>query len=653
MKKFVKNFVLITFFVGLTIFFALGGYILSIFLKNRNIPLNMASIITPQTSICVVDEDGKTINEQNTYSKKYTKLREMPPHLYQAFISIEDKNFYTHKGINLPRILGATVQNIKNKSFSQGASTISQQLIKNTHLSSEKTINRKVKEIILTKKLEKKLSKEEILESYLNVIYFGNNCYGITEASNYYFSKSPKDLNLTESATLAGIIKSPSKYSPTSNPKECKLRRNVVLKEMTKDKKISEEEYENLAKQDICLKISSREKNNLNTYSENAIDEAISILHLPAKQIALAEFKIHTYQNQNLQKKLENAISSTSPSSDFSGIVIDNASHGIKAYTGKGILKTIDVKRQPGSCIKPILVYAPALNEDIISPETQILDEKITIGEYSPENIGGKFHGYISAKEALSKSINIPAIKILSYTGINKAKKYAQNMGFEFDKQDNSYALGLGGMTYGISLKNLANAYSTFANQGNFCQARFVSHITDKDGKIIYKNIPTEKRVLRKDTCYLMTDMLKETAKNGTAKKLNSLGIEIASKTGTVGKKGSDKNLDAWNISYTPELTFGVWMGNLDNSPISIAGGNQPTQACKNFFEGFENKPFEKPNEVVEKEIDLTELEQNHRVQLASPFAPQRYKKTCLFSRFNLPPTSKNFLSETSKDFSI
>jgi len=549
MKKIIKTTLLILLFLFLALFLTLSGYILSIYLQNRNLSLNLNAINISPTSICVLDKTGQKVDELNTYSTSYTKLREMPAYTYQAFISIEDKNFYQHHGINPLRILSATIKNLKNKSFSQGASTISQQLIKNTHLSSEKTIKRKIKEIILTRKMENNLSKEEILESYLNIIYYGNNCYGITEAAEYYFSKKPQTLTLAESATLAGLIKSPSKYSPIIHPEICQKRRNLVLSEMLKDKKITEEDYEKSSNSKLILSLSNTNDNRLNNYSESAIDEAMQILHLPAKQIALAGLKIHTYQDKSLQKKLEQNLLNQLDSSDYAGIIIDNKSHGITAYSGKSAYKILDAKRQPGSCIKPLLVYAPALNEDIISPETQILDEKLSIGDYSPENIGRNYNGYVSVKTALSRSINIPAVKVLSYIGINKAKKYAESMGIKFDKKDDSYALALGGMTYGVSIKDLTSAYSTFANQGNYAESKFVSYISDKNGKIIYRHTPYEKNVLRKDTCYLMTEMLKETAKNGTAKKLNSLPIEVASKTGTVGKKGSKQNLDAWNIS--------------------------------------------------------------------------------------------------------
>lgn len=651
MKKFVKICLISTICIFSSCLIGTSGYLGSMYLKYSKESLDSTALSSPSTQISILDTDNRPIKEDNSTNSSFVKLNQLNPNTYEAFISIEDKTFYKHNGINLKRILKASINNLKSMSFKQGASTISQQLIKNTHLSSEKTIKRKIHEIALTKKLERSMNKNEILETYLNIIYFGNNCYGLEEASNYYFSKPSKNLSLSESATLAGMINSPNKYSPINHEEKCIKRRNLVLDEMLKDKKITQEECIEAKKQPIHLTLNSENENCLNSYSESAIDEAISILKLPAKQIALAGYKIHTYQNKGTQEKLEKSLDDVNfKGADYAGIVIDNQSHGVTGYIGNSAYKILNAKRQPGSCIKPLLCYAPALNENIISPSTQILDEEIKIGEYSPKNINGKLHGYISAREALSKSINIPAVKVLSYLGIDKAKNYASKMGIEFDESDNSYSLALGGMTYGVNLKQLASAYSTFANKGNFSEAKFVSYITTKDGKLLYRHIPTEKNILREDSSYLITSMLEESATSGTAKKLSGL-VNIASKTGTVGKKGSKLNLDAWNISYTPNEVCGVWCGNLDNSPISISGGNEPTVVVKNYFSGVKTQPFDRPTSIVERDIDLTELEDNHRVALASDFTPERFKKTEIFSTYNLPIESSNFSTLPKTNF--
>ena len=638
MKKFIKVFLIILFICILACLIGVAFYISSIYVSARAMPLNKEALSSPYISLQVFDSENKPIKEDNEINKAVVNISNISDSTKNAFISIEDKSFYNHHGVNYKRIFKAMINNLKARSLKEGASTITQQLVKNTQLTSEKTFERKIKEIALAQRLEKNYTKDEILELYLNVIYFGNNCYGIENASNYYFSKDAKYLSLEESAMLAGLIKSPAKYSPIKNYVNALSRRNLVLKEMYQDKCISASEY-NLAKNSpINLNINNQPKNKLNSYSQASIDEAEEVLGIPARQIALKGYKIYTYQNSEKQEALDEALKKQNISSDYAGIVIDNEGHSIVAYNGNSIFKILDAKRQPGSCIKPILVYGPALNEDIIYPCSQLLDEKTTISDYTPKNVGGVYRGYVSARDALSKSINIPAVKVLSYVGIDKAKAYAEHMGIEFDAKDDSYTLALGGMTYGVNIKDLAGAYSSFANNGSYSKPRFISFITDKNNKLIYINKPKTEQVMREDSAYLLTDMLRTCAKTGTAKKLASLGIDIASKTGTVGKKNSKQNLDAWNVSYTKDQTCAVWLGNLDNSPIDYAGGNQPTEIVKNYFSLVSDiSTFDRPSSIVERDIDETELNENHRIMLANVYMPERYKHKELFSSLNLP----------------
>ena len=638
MKKFIKVFLIILFICILACLIGVAFYVSSIYVSARAMPLNKEALSSPYISLQVFDSENKPIKEDNEINKAVVNISNISDSTKNAFISIEDKSFYNHHGVNYKRIFKAMINNLKARSLKEGASTITQQLVKNTQLTSEKTFERKIKEIALAQRLEKNYTKDEILELYLNVIYFGNNCYGIENASNYYFSKDAKYLSLEESAMLAGLIKSPAKYSPIKNYVNALSRRNLVLKEMYQDKCISASEY-NLAKNSpINLNINNQPKNKLNSYSQASIDEAEEVLGIPARQIALKGYKIYTYQNSEKQEALDEALKKQNISSDYAGIVIDNEGHSIVAYNGNSIFKILDAKRQPGSCIKPILVYGPALNEDIIYPCSQLLDEKTTISDYTPKNVGGVYRGYVSARDALSKSINIPAVKVLSYVGIDKAKAYAEHMGIEFDAKDDSYTLALGGMTYGVNIKDLAGAYSSFANNGSYSKPRFISFITDKNNKLIYINKPKTEQVMREDSAYLLTDMLRTCAKTGTAKKLASLGIDIASKTGTVGKKNSKQNLDAWNVSYTKDQTCAVWLGNLDNSPIDYAGGNQPTEIVKNYFSLVSDiSTFDRPSSIVERDIDETELNENHRIMLANVYMPERYKHKELFSSLNLP----------------
>lgn len=653
MKKFIKVTLIIFFILLLATLVGLGFYISSIYINARAMKLNEDILSSPYISVQVYDKENKPLKEDNEINRNFAKIDELSADTKNAFISIEDKSFYSHHGVNYKRIAKAMVNNIKSRSLKEGASTITQQLVKNTQLTSEKTFERKIKEVALAQKIEAKYSKDEILQNYLNIIYFGNNCYGIENAANYYFSKHAKELNLEESAMLAGLIKSPAKYSPIRNKENCINRRNLVLSEMYKDEVISTEDYNKAKNSPINLSINNERKNKLNSYSQASIDEAEMILGLPARQIALKGYKIYTYQNHDKQEALENAINSQNLETDSAGIVINNSNHSIEAYVGDSIFKILDAKRQPGSCIKPILVYAPALNEDIIYPCSQILDEKTSISNYTPKNVGNVYRGYVSAREALSKSINIPAVKVLSYLGIDKGKAYAENMGITFDEKDDSYTLALGGMTYGVNLQQLAGAYSTFANNGYYAAPKFVSFITDKNNRLVYINKPKAQQVLREDCAYLITDMLRTCATSGTAKKLASLNMDIASKTGTVGKSNSKENLDAWNISYTKEQTCGIWIGNLDNTPINYAGGNQPTEIVKQYFASVkDNSTFITPESIVEKNIDGTELSENHRIVLANNYIPERYTQKEIFSIFNLPSdVSNKFTSMPKTDF--
>ena len=647
MKKFIKWSFIVLFIATTLCLIGVGIYISSIYVTASALPLDEDVLSSPSLTLQVFDSDNKPIKEENEINKAYAKISILPQHTIDAFVSIEDKNFYKHNGVNYKRIIKAGLNNIKSGKLKEGASTITQQLVKNTQLSSEKTFQRKIKEVALAKKIESKYDKNQILELYLNVVYFGNNCYGIESASNYYFSKPAKELSISESAMLAGMLKSPAKYSPLKNYNNCQNRRNLVLSEMYKDKKISTEDYAKLREEKIMLNLNREKHNKLNSYSQASIDEAERLLGLPARQIALNGYKIYTGQNEKKQTALEEAFKSQELSCDSAGLVIDNEKGLVSAYIGNSSYKILEAKRQPGSCIKPILVYSPALNEDIIYPCTQILDEKVTISDYSPKNVGNVYRGYISVREALSKSVNIPSVKVLSYVGIEKAKSYAEDMGINFDEKDDSYTLALGGMTYGVNLLELCGAYSTFANEGNFIKPSFISFITDKNNKLVYINKHLSSRVLREDSAYLITDMLKTCATEGTAKKLASLDCEVASKTGTVGKSNSKDNLDAWNISYTKEQTCGIWLGELDNTPINYAGGNQPTEIVKNYFSQVDDQShFIKPSSIVERNIDSTDLAEQHRVILANNYMPERYVQQELFSVFNLPTeVSQKFTS--------
>lgn len=640
---------LILLVVALVLIMSIGIYSLTFL----SVPLDLTAVTDNKLSIEVYNSQGLELKENNTFNGTCVDYQYLPQHTKQAFIAIEDKQFYEHKGINLARMTKAFFNNLSSFSLKEGASTITQQLIKNTHLSNAKTFSRKLNEIKLAINLEKKMTKDEILENYFNIIYFGNNCYGIEDASQYYFSKSATNLDIAESATLAGIIKSPNRYSLTKHPELAVQRRNVVLAEMERDGYLNKTEQISEKNKPLIVNLSSIRKNKLNSYSQSAIDEAVSVLKMPEKQIALGEYKIYTFQDLDKQLKLDSTLSESEIESDYAVIDIDAKTGGVLSYIGASDYKILEHKRQIGSIIKPILVYAPALNENILTPASQILDEPLTIDKYTPQNVSGSYAGYVSTRYALSKSLNIPAVKTASYVGLNKIENYASKMNLELDKEDHSYSLALGGLTYGFNLKDLSGAYSVFTNNGNYIKPKFINYITDKDGNIVYKNSDLQTNVFRDDTAYLTTDMLKSCAKSGTARKLADLPFEVGAKTGTVGTKNG--NTDAYNMSLTTEDIVGVWFGNMDNKFITTVGGNQPTALAKNYYKKIysQHKPknFSIPSSVETVEIDTSELENNHTLVSANNYTPEKYRQKELFSRFNLP--KENISPMTMKPISL
>ena len=644
MRKKVKTFFAVNLAIVASLFIVFMIIFSWIVFSTPKVDFDINKIKFSQTNLMIFDNKKLPIKE-DTKAVCFVKLNTLPSYLKQCFLSIEDKEFYNHSGLNYKRMIKAMLKNIASFKIKEGASTISQQLIKNTHLTNERTFGRKFNEIILTKQLESQMTKDEILEYYLNIIYFGDNCYGIENASMHYFSKPAKDLSISECATLAGLIKSPNTYSPVKNKEKCKQRRNLVLSQLHKDGIIDFENFITLTSSDLITNITEKKDTFHNSYSQACYDEAMAILKMPQKQIAIGEYKIYTYLDTEKQDNLINIAKSYNPSHDMSIISI-NQNGEIEGYFAKSNLKLIDVKRQPGSTLKPILVYAPALDKNIISPATQINDEKLNINGYEPQNVSNKYYGYTSVRDCVSKSLNIPAVKTLGYVGLADAKKYASKCNIKFDENDNNLSLALGGMTYGTTLKEITNAYTPFLNNGNFIEAKFISYITDKNNKIIYTNPHNKTSVFREDSCYLMTDILKDCAKNGTAKKLSTLNFQIASKTGTVGKK---YNTDAWNISYTPNNIVGVWIGNVDNSSIgNIVGGGLPTEIAREYQNKINSSlasDFKKPTSVYSEKIDLLSLQNNHEVIKANNFIPEKYIITELFSVFNQPKDkSYNFI---------
>ncbi len=647
MKKFGKIVITLGITFAIVLALIVGALFVYINTAKSNVVFDREMLQARNTSIDIYDMENNKINSKSG-KKALVSYEQLPYYVPASFVSIEDKDFYKHHGLNYKRIAKAFLNNLKSRSFKEGASTISQQLIKNTHLSNEKTIARKINEMALAKELEKNFSKDEIMETYLNVIYFGNGAYGLENASQTYFGKTASELSIAESALLAGMIKSPNKYSPISHHDAAIKRRNLVLNEMKKDKVITEENYNKAINEAIIIKKDTKLFSK-NYYEEATLLEAEKILNMTENQIALGGYKIFTYQNNTDQKALENTIRNDDYYSknsfgnipDGAGVVIDNKTGGITAFSGKSVYDIIHMKRSPGSAIKPALVYAPALENGIISPSTPIFDEKRSFGTYTPQNVGAKYYGWIDVTNSVEKSLNIPAIKILQANGVENSKKFAEKCGLKFDNEDKNLAIALGGLTNGTTVVELVNSYIPFANGGDFIEAKFIRKICNSKGQIVYENSEKKNNAMSEETAYLMTQMLISSVKKGTSSRLNVLPFEIAGKTGTVGIKGTNLNSDVWSVAYTPQKTVGVWLGDsTGEKEFLLEGNNNGGTFCTNIvrdtFKNLDidkNAKFSKPNGIVECILDNNKLEKEHVLMLANPETPERYTKTALFNK--------------------
>lgn len=538
-------------------------------------------------------------------SQIFVNYDDLPQHTIDAFVCVEDKRFFNHNGVDYIRILGAIKNNILHPDKKQGGSTISQQVIKNTQLSSEKTINRKLKEIKLARQLEKSYSKQEILEIYLNSIYFGNGCYGIENASRYYFNKSAKDLSTSESAMLASTINAPSIYDPVSHFDNATKRKELILRLMRDNNKISENEYAQCISETIS--IAKAKTNYQNQYYKGVINEACKILNVTESQLKNMNVSIFTYYDSSIQQKLQDLITSEkytsfSSTAKIGSIVLDNSAKSVIAFASNSGLDLLKTYRQPGSTIKPILVYAPAFESGKFSPASIVRDEPLNINGYQPENANKKYSGNVSIKLCMAKSLNIPAVKILNDIGINNAKTYASALGINFEKEDNNLALALGGFTKGTTLKQLSDAYMCFANGGEFVQSSFISSIV-QDDKTIYSRQVYARYPVKDSVAYLVNDCLTECVTNGTAKRMNNLDISLCAKTGTVGTSAG--NTDAYNICYTTKHTLCCWIGSnntVSPLPASVNGSTYPTifnsQVLGELYKNSFPASFQKPDSV-------------------------------------------------------
>ena len=534
--------------------------------------------INTSKNIIYYDKNNDDIFSENL-NNDYVKLSDITNFTKNAIISIEDKNFYNHRGFDYPRILKAMIINIKSGKIKQGASTISQQYIKNLYLTFDKTWERKIEEAFLTLELETHYSKNEILEGYLNTIDFGGGNYGIKEASKYYFNKNPKELTKAEASILVGIPKSPNYYNPIFNYKNAKDRQYSVLKSMVNNRYISENEMKKIYNEKISFygKSDKVELSSVYYYKDAVMDEMKNIKQIPKTMLETDELNIYTNLDKNVQKKLEETIDTEmkSTSMQVASIVVEPKTAKIvglvggKDYSKSQFNRATKSKRQVGSTIKPFIYYSAL--ENGFTPSSTFLSERTTFNlgndMYSPKNANNIYaNKNISMLAAISYSDNIYAIKTHLFLGKDSLSNLAKRVKINTSiKELASSALG----TTEINMIDFSNGYITLANEGKHEQPHLIEKITNKKGKILYEYKYNTEELLNKKYVYILNNLLTNTYNykmvNYTSPTLLSISSDIK---GKYAIKSGSTSYDYRTIGYDSNYLVMVWAGNDNDNKI-------------------------------------------------------------------------------------
>ncbi|ENQ3104737.1 penicillin-binding protein 2A [Bacillus sp. 491mf] len=572
----------------------------------------------PQPTV-IYDANKEVAAKLSSSKTDGIKRKDIPKVMVEAVVAVEDKKFYEHSGVYYSGIFHAIVKNITAGEVVAGGSTITQQLAKNVFLTQDRTFSRKFKEYFIAKKIERTYTKDEIIEMYLNQIYFGEGAWGIKKAAKTYFDKEVKELTIPEAATLAGLIKAPSTYSPFKDFNKSIERRNIVLSLMKEQGYITEKQFQIAKDEGLSLQrgVEDKYKGKYSQYVDYIVREAMNKYKLTQNEILSGGYHIYTELNPKMQEATEAVVNSEQyfpkTNSDQimqTGVVLMNPkTGGIPALVGgRGPYQflqfnhAVQLKRQPGSTLKPLAVYTPALEQGYEVYDV-LKDEPLEINEYKPKNSGNVYHGNVTMYEAIANSYNVPAVWLLKQIGLEKGLKSLERFGIPLQEKDRSYPLALGGMSEGTSPLVMAQAYATFANDGVQMEAHAIREIQDGEGNIVGKWYKKEIRVTDEKTAQKMTYLLKGVVEKGTGKKAKLKYAETAGKTGTtqLADESNNGSKDSWFVGYTPELLASIWVGydKTDNEHFVPAG----SQITTTMFRDIMNKAIGKP---IQKNFDLS-----------------------------------------------
>ena len=560
------------------------------------------------------NETGNYEELDRVYSKEnrmWVPILKMPEHLKDAAVAIEDERFYSHSGVDLKRTFGAVIYYIVDRDKGYGGSTITQQLVKNLTGQDERSVPRKIKEIFNSFRLERKMSKDQILELYLNTIYLSQGCNGVGAAAHTYFNKEVEELTIAESAAIVGITQYPTRYDPFLNPEKNKEKKELVLKKMYELEYITKEQYEEALKEELnFIKANMNTGENFNSYfvdqlitdvAEDLVESKKYDKETAMKLIHTGGIKIYSTIDPDIQRAMDNVYINTenfgNKGAQSAMTIIDPYTGQVKALVGgvgkKGgdfVLNRATMSpRQPGSSIKPISVYAPAIEEGIITPMSVIEDGAITIAGWSPVNYYAGFKGDMTVLEAVKLSTNTVAVKVLEKLGVNKSYNFiTKKLGVstivdsrldngKIVSDKNLPALALGGLTDGITTYEMAAAYSAFVNDGLYIEPHTYTKVVDSKGRTLLEKEPKTVTAMSKKTAQMMCQLLNAVTRTGGTGVAAALpNVATAGKTGT-----TDDNKDRWFVGFTPYYVGAVWYGFDEPKNMSYLTNNPALQAWK------------------------------------------------------------------------
>ena len=656
MKK--RGILLLSIFIGVILTASLTFYFVFDVHNWQKLDASKLTVLA-QTSTLYDGHDHVITKLKGNENRTLITFDDIPLHTQQAFIAAEDVRFYKHNGIDVYRMFGALRSNLQSGSLAEGASTITQQLAKLTHLSSEKTLRRKLEEIYLAFQIEHAYSKNDILTMYLNTVYFGRGAYGIQAAAQAYFGIDAKALTLTQSACLAAIIKAPSVYAPHISPENNKNRRNYILNVMYENGFIDSELLRDAQSESVWVIAQQDEPQVYSWYVDEILRESAQILEYSADEIISGGFQIYTSFDPQLQAIADRVYEDKGlfPANASDGTPLQSAMAVVDTHTGailamiggrdyttrRGLNRATQMRRQPGSALKPLAVYGPAL-ELGYTPASVLLDEKTSFGNYTPRNAGDRYYGLVTMRTAVRNSLNTTAVRLLEEIGMDASVRYLRKLGIPVQESDRNLSLALGSMTYGVTPVELAAAYVPYANGGTFYSPHCVNRICSADGNILYERNEQGNQVMTAQNAYLMTSLLQSVITNGTGTRLLAANTPLAGKTGTVSMTGG--NRDIWMAVYNSEISVAVWMG-FDQTdanhklPNGITGGRNTASLAASFFKqayaGKEKPEFIQPKGLVWLTLDKRAITSRGSVMLASDKTPKEYRISEVFSASNRP----------------